>query len=283
MAEVPATLGRSRQRLGVAATPQQLGLAIPPLKIKHQIKTREEAAAGAVPGTWEYRRRNLGPTVDVVFIKQVNLRVYQVRDGDKVATRCASNDGLVPIPDAPVPQADRCATCARANWTDVLDAQGRPVLRKDGSGRAKQDPPDCTSGFGFLGILDDTTPFPGSPFWLVCKGTAEKPAREFLREWDAQGKTALFEWKVRLGLQEDRSGGLVWYLPVFTPVETFPLERFMPAYEAASGVDYVHFIGRDQVETEDDERPALRAPQGGGTPAGFRDDVPPPTDDDLGL
>jgi hypothetical protein len=277
---VPATLGKSRQRIGVAATPQQLGLSIPPLKILHQIKSREQAQAGALPGTWEYRKRNLGEVVDVIFLAQKNVRTYQIRDHDKVQTRCASSDGIVPIPEAPVPQAATCASCERAVWTDIVK-NGQVVLRSDGSGRAKQAPPDCTSGFAFLGIFTDESPFAAQPFWLVCKGTAEKCARDFLREWDNQGKTALFEWRVRLSLQEDRSGGLVWYLPVFQMVEEYPLDRFMPAYQAASALEYVHFIGRDAIPDDEDERPPVRP---GGAPAvGYRDDVPPPTDDDLGL
>lgn len=274
---VPATLGKSRQRLGVAATPQQLGLTIPPLKIRHTVKGRQEYAQGARPGTYEFKRRSLGETVDVVFLSQKNVRSYIVRDGEKAATRCASSDGIVPIPDAPVKQADHCAVCARSAWTDVIGKDGKPVLRNDGSGRTKQDPPDCTSGYAFLGIFTEETPFPAQPFWFLCKGTAERMAREFLKEWDSQGMTALFEWRVRLGLQEDRSGGLVWYLPTFEVVETYPLEKFMPAYRASEAVEYVHFIGRDSIEVEDDERPvspgrpALAAP---------RDDTPPPTDDD---
>ncbi len=275
---IPATLGRSRQRLGVAATPQQLGLTIPPLKIRHSVKGRQDYAAGARPGTYEFKKRSLGETVEVIFLSQKNVRSYQVRDGEKVATRCASSDGLVPIPDAPVRQAEHCAICPRAAWTDVVK-DGKVVLRSDGSGRAKQDPPDCSSGFAFLGIFTEDSPFPAQPFWFLCKGTAERMARDFLREWDSQGMTALFEWRVRLGLQEDRSGGLVWYLPTFEVVETYPLERFMPAFEASKGVEYVHFIGRDAIEIEEDERPlpagrpALAAPRDGA-------DAPPPTDDD---
>lgn len=279
---VPAIGGKSRQRIGVAATPQMLGLSLPPLKIIHAVKSREAAAAGAMPGTWEYKRRNLGPTVDVIFLAQKNIRVYQVRDGEKVQTRCASSDGVVPIMDAPVPQSDRCATCERAVWTDVVK-DGKPVLRSDGSGRVKQNPPDCTSGFAFLGILTDDSPFPASPFWFVCKGTAEKPAREFLKEWDSQGMSALFEWRVRLGLDEDRSGGLTWYLPTFKVIETYPLERFMPAYEAASQIEYVHFIGRDVVEDDEPVRDVTPPRRGGGQAVGFRDDVPPPGDEDFGL
>src|SRR5215471_6090325 len=141
MADVPAAMARGRQRIGVAATPQQLGLTIPPLKIVHQVKSRDQAAAGALPGTWEYRKRNLGEAVDVIFLAQKNIRSYQVRDGEKVATRCASSDGIVPIPDAPVRQAERCATCPRSLWVDVLK-DGRQVLKPDG--RPKQEPPDCT-------------------------------------------------------------------------------------------------------------------------------------------
>lgn len=276
MAEVPTTLGRSRQRLGVAATQAQLGLTIQPLKIKHSVKSREEIAAGVRPGTWEFKKRNLGETVDLVFILQKNVRVYQRRDHDKVQTLCASSDGIVPIIEAPVPQAERCAGCPRAAWTDRMK-NGVVVLRTDGSGRAAQDPPDCTSGFAFLGLFTEESPFAGQPCWFLCKGTAEKQARDFLREWDSQGLTALFEWRVRLGLQEDRSGGLVWYLPTFTVVQTFPLERWMPAYEAAKGVEYVHFIGRDAVEVEEDDRPVRPS----SAPAlGFRDDAPAPSDDD---
>ena len=278
MAEgVPATFGKSRQRLGVAATPQQLGLTIPPLRIKHAVKTREEIAAGVLPGTWEFRKRNLGPTVDVVFLAQKNIRTYQVRDGERVQTRCASSDGVVPIPEAPVPQAATCAACPRAVWEDVVK-DGRVVFKPEG--RPKQTPPDCTSGYAFLGLLmEEATP--GQPCWLVCKGTAERPAKEFLREWDAQGHTGLFEWRVRLELKEDRSGGLTWYLPTFTVVEEYPLEKYMAAYEYAAGIEYVHFIGRDQVDDEDGGRPRDVTPR--VTNAGFRDDVPPPTDDDLGI
>lgn len=279
---VPA-IGGKRTRIGVAATPQQLGLSLPPLKIIHAVKSREQAAAGAMPGTWEYKRRNLGPTVDVIFLSQKNIRVYQVRDGEKVQTRCASSDGIVPIPDAPVRQADHCQTCPRSVWNDLYK-DGKPVLRSDGSGRVKQTPPDCNSGFAFLGIMTEDSPFPASPFWFVCRGTAEKPAREFLKEWDSQQMSALFEWRVRLSLEEDRSGGLVWYLPAFSVVETYPLEKFLPAYQAAAEIEYVHFIGRDVVE--DDEQPArdVTPPRGGGGQAvGYRDDVPPPSDEDFGL
>jgi hypothetical protein len=274
---VPTTLGgKGRQRLGVAATPQQLGLTIQPLKILHTVKSREAFAAGARPGTFEFKKRNLGEHVDLIFLLQKNVRVYQVRDHDKVQTLCASVDGIVPIAEAPVPQAERCGICPRAAWTDQIK-DGQVVLRKDGSGRPKQDPPDCTSGFAFLAIFTEESPFAGNPCWFLCKGTAEKPAREFLREWDSQGMTALFEWRVRLGLQEDRSGGLVWYLPTFQVIETYPLERWMPAYEAARSVEYVHFIGRDAIEVEEDERPVRPA---SAPAAGWRDDAPPPSDDD---
>lgn len=273
---VPA-IGGKRQRIGVAATPQMLGLSLPPLKIIHAVKSREAAAAGALPGTWEYKRRNLGPTVDVVFLSQKNIRVYQVRDGDKVATRCASSDAVVPIAEAPVPQAPKCAVCERAVWTDI-PGKFRP------DGRPKQAPPDCTSGFAFLGIMTEDSPFPASPFWFVAKGTAEKPAREFLKEWDAQGMSALFEWRVRLGLEEDRSGGLTWYLPTFTVIETYPLDKFLPAYQAAAEIEYVHFIGRDAVVDEDEPARDVTPTRGrGGQTVGYRNDVPPPTDEDFGL
>lgn len=121
------------------------------LKLVQNTTTDEGAVKGQLFDTLS---RSNFPSMQVVPLSIRVGRVMFPPDGDLGAEPiCRSNDGIVPSPDAQVPQSDKCATCDHG-----------PKMWKDFRATGKK--PDCQEKFRMLFVARDS----GLPYYITIGG-----------------------------------------------------------------------------------------------------------------
>lgn len=249
----PMGIAAAHEKRGVHVRQSRLGQRWPTMRLIHKITTSQEAQQGYVPGAYlvgygQGARVLVAPTVVPLTARE--FRQYDRTEGGKFVTLCTSSNGVKPSSDVANPPAPVCTQCPLGEW-----GKGDMNLR---TGKPRAIPPVCQEGIVFLLAVRDLD---NALAWFPCRGTAAKPAMEFVRAYMSdQVIMALHEYSLQLGATAITSGGLSWYTPTFNVVETQAAATYDPMYQVHRETMYLPFLssysaGTVPTEQGDNEIP----------------------------
>jgi len=255
---LPAVLGRTTVMEGLEDfSPRDLGLQPAELRIKHKKQKRGEKGE---PGQFFFTDAKdvYYDSVRVVLLKATKARIFYEGKFPKRRIVCASCTGLEPMAEIAAPKAPQCVDpsthqplCAYAEWTDNPEKPDKRL------------PPKCGGIIAFLGVRPDAG---DAPFFFVCGGTAEQPAREFMGSaHKIPGFTKLRSAVITLTTLEKSREGSTYYIPTFTAEVDPSLDaRYRALYEVARDVIWVPPLLTGGGEEKAGEEPKDVTPEDDG-------------------